>query len=188
MYFSVSTPLWADGRGCFKSSPRCRFPKQAAEPPIEGGEVHGAPVIGQRPHALFDRLLGVPRQMSSDGPDGGPVHQQRGPSQDWPGAAARRDPAAAPGGDRRQAEYFVRLLALQLQRSDRRIRKCRDAIVLAEAGADIENIVGFRRLLTVEQQERQAIEDMIANLQRRFSTQAAGPRSGHIPKSLGGRG
>jgi hypothetical protein len=130
--------------------------------------VHAALIADPRSHGLFDRLVGVQRRMNKDGPAGRPVHQQHMPPPNWPGRAVGWDPGAAPSGDRRQADYFVRLLALHQQRIDRRIRKCQDAIVLAEVAGDIENVFGFRQLLAVEQQERQAIEGMIANLRRRF--------------------
>ena len=71
-------------------------------------------------------------------------------------------------GDQRQAEYFIALLHLNLRRIDYRIEKCRAAITYSQAAGDIENVLGFRDLLRLEQQERRTVEDLIANLQRRF--------------------
>lgn len=85
------------------------------------------------------------------------------------GAGVPRYAAEAVAGDRRQAEYFMALLKLNLQRVDHRIEKCRAAIAFSQAAGDIENVIGFRDLLRLEQQERQAVEVMIANLRRRFA-------------------
>lgn len=79
-----------------------------------------------------------------------------------------------PTADHRQAEYFVRLLLLDLQRIDLRIKRCRAAINFATAAGDIENVVGFRELLDLEQAERRTVQVLIANLRTRFSLQDKG--------------
>lgn len=84
-------------------------------------------------------------------------------------ASAPRYAAGPFTGDRQQAEYFVALLNLNLQRIDHRIEKCRAAITFSQAAGDIENVIGFRDLLRLEQQERLAVQGLIANLQRRFA-------------------
>lgn len=79
-----------------------------------------------------------------------------------------------PSGDHRQAEYFVRLLTQSLSRIDQRIEKCRRAIAFSQAAGDIENVLGFRDLMSNEQEERRAVERLIANLLRRFDLPSSG--------------
>ncbi|OBI87712.1 hypothetical protein BST16_02600 [Mycobacterium asiaticum DSM 44297] len=81
-----------------------------------------------------------------------------------------------PNADHRQAVYFETMLTAHLRRIDRRITRCRAAIVSAEVAGDIENIYGFRSLLEDEQQERQAVEVWLENLRHRFCPRRGGER------------
>ena len=83
-------------------------------------------------------------------------------------SATPRHSAEPLPGDRLQAEYYLGLLKLNLKRIDYRIEKCRAAITFSQAAGDIENVIGFRDLLRLEQEERRTVEGLIARLHRRF--------------------
>lgn len=70
--------------------------------------------------------------------------------------------------DRRQAAYFLWLLVQNRRLSEERIDKFHTAIAACEADGDAEGATGFRRLLRNEQQDRQALDEMLENLHRRF--------------------
>lgn len=75
---------------------------------------------------------------------------------------------AAGMADRRQAEYFRRLLGQNRRHIDHRIGDIRKAIATAEAVGDAEGAVTLRRLARTEEHDRRTVDDLLANLQRRF--------------------
>lgn len=82
--------------------------------------------------------------------------------------------AAAEAADRRQAEYFLSLLTQRRRLVDRRIDEYRKAVAKAETNGDVERGYGYRRMAHSEEQDRQTLDEMIENLQRRFSGQSPG--------------
>lgn len=120
---------------------------------------------------------------------GGAMPSQRMRITECPLAVAIRNTTAEPpSGDRRQAEYYLRLLTSKLSRIDRRIGICRDGITLSESAADVENVLGFRRLLRIELQDRQTVGAMIVGLQRRFALPVAAPIEQSNPRTPRRRG
>jgi hypothetical protein len=102
-----------------------------------------------------------------------PVYGSRGnptPSLTINPPAGDVDPAAvAPEtADHRQAEYFLRLLTQSRRLSDHRIDQCHQAIATSEANGDVEGAASFRRIVRIEEQDREAIDSLIENLRRRF--------------------
>lgn len=88
-----------------------------------------------------------------------------------PGAC--NPPAATPDtGDHLQAEYFLRVLTELRRLIDHRVEEYRKAIASCEAKGDLEGVCGFRRTASVEEQDRQTLDGLIENLQRRFSRRA----------------
>jgi hypothetical protein len=87
-----------------------------------------------------------------------------------PGPAAHVDQAAAARGtaDHRQAQYFIRLLTQSRSLIDHRIDKYERQIASSEAGSDVENVRALRRMTAIEEKDRQALSEMIDNLERRF--------------------
>jgi hypothetical protein len=94
------------------------------------------------------------------------------------------EPATA---DQQQAEYFMRLLGQRSRHIDRRIGDFQKAIADSEAGGDAENVRDVRRQSRAEEKDRQAVKDLIDNLQRRFAVGAAGEVP-HIPLAGAARG
>jgi hypothetical protein len=134
-------------------------------------------ITSQRFPASFGR--GLHAQQYRRGADGlSHQKQQFIPTPGAPGGAGCRSAAAPPTADRRQAQYFVRLLTIRLYRIDYRIDKCRRAITSSASAGDVENVVGFRVLLAIEQQERRTVEELITNLHTRFELPGSGPSPG----------
>lgn len=86
---------------------------------------------------------------------------------------------AAETADHRQAEYFLRLLIERRRLGDRRIEQGHKAIASCDADGDIEGAANFRRIVRIEERDRQILDGMIENLRRRFHP---GGRSG-VPAS-----
>jgi hypothetical protein len=81
--------------------------------------------------------------------------------------------AATPDtGDHLQAEYFLRVLTERRRLIDHRVEEYRKAIASCEANGDLEGACGFRRMASVEEQDRQTLDGLIEKLQRRFSRRA----------------
>ncbi|HZC52344.1 MAG TPA: hypothetical protein VE441_07595 [Mycobacterium sp.] len=76
--------------------------------------------------------------------------------------------AAAAIADRRQADYFLRLLAQSRRLSEHRIDRYQQAIAVCDSNGDAEGSANFRRMLCGEEQERQSLDGMIERLRRRF--------------------
>ncbi len=86
-------------------------------------------------------------------------------------ARADAEPSAAESSaaaDLRQADYFRRVLAQSRRHIDHRLGEYQKAIATAEAAGDAEGASSLRRMARVEQQERQTLDRLIENLQRRF--------------------
>ena len=77
--------------------------------------------------------------------------------------------AAAAMADRRQADYFLRLLAQSRRLSQHRIDRYHQAIAVCESDGDAEGVANFRRMLSGEEQERQTLDGMIKKLRGRFA-------------------
>jgi hypothetical protein len=76
--------------------------------------------------------------------------------------------------DRRQADYFLRLLSQNRRLVDHRIDGYHKAIAIAEANGDTEGACGLRRMARIEEQDRTTLDGLIENLHRRFPPRAAG--------------
>jgi hypothetical protein len=76
------------------------------------------------------------------------------------------EPAADP--DHLQADYFLRLLIPSRRRIDRKIDQYQKAIAIAETRGAPEDAHRIRRMLRVDEQERQTLNALIDRLQRRF--------------------
>ena len=76
----------------------------------------------------------------------------------------------------------MRLLGQRARYIDHRINDFQKAVAAAEAG-DAENV---RRQSRAEEKDRQTVEGLIANLQRRFAVRAAGevPHTHRRPRQV----
>ncbi len=68
----------------------------------------------------------------------------------------------------------MRLLTQSRLRIGDRIDDYQNAVARSEASGDAENVAGLRRMMRAEEQNRQAIERLIKNLQRRFPVRTPG--------------
>ena len=104
----------------------------------------------------------------------GPAHVHQSGSAvtaNRPAGAFDHAAVAADTADQRQADYFLRLLTQNRRLIEQRIDGYHKAIAVAEARGDAESACVFRRTARVEEQERKALDGLIANLQRRFVVQ-----------------
>ncbi|OBI93080.1 hypothetical protein [Mycobacterium sp. 1245805.9] len=85
-----------------------------------------------------------------------------------PVARAESPTAAAATADRRQADYFRRVLVQNRRHIEHRLSEYQKAIATAEATGDAEGAASVRRMARLEEQERQTLDVMIEKLQRRF--------------------
>jgi hypothetical protein len=78
-------------------------------------------------------------------------------------------PTSAPvNGDHLQADYFLRLLIPGCREIDRKIDQHQKAIAVAEARGAAEDAHRIRRMLHIDEEERQTLKALIDGLQRRF--------------------
>jgi hypothetical protein len=77
--------------------------------------------------------------------------------------------AAAAAADRRQADYFLRLLAQSRRLSEHRIDQYRKAIAISESEGDVEGAANFRRMMCSEEQDRRTLDGLIEKLRERFA-------------------
>lgn len=75
-------------------------------------------------------------------------------------------PAADP--DHLQADYFLRLLVPSSRRIDRKIDRHHKAIAIAETRGATDDAHRIRRMLRIDERERQTLKALIDGLQRRF--------------------
>jgi hypothetical protein len=80
--------------------------------------------------------------------------------------------AAVETADHRQADYFRRILVQGRRQIEHRLGEYPKAIAAAEAAGDAEGAATIRRMARSEERERQALDAMIENLQRRFPHRA----------------
>jgi hypothetical protein len=80
------------------------------------------------------------------------------------------EPAAtvAEAADQRQADYFLRLLNQNRCVVEHRIEGYHKAIASAEASGNTEGACGLRRMVRIEEREREMLSGLIENLHRRF--------------------
>jgi hypothetical protein len=116
-------------------------------------------VAGHSSKSVRDRRGSRPR-VSVVRP--GPVNVRQ------PAARAESAAAAAATADRRQADYFRRVLTSNRRHIDHRLAEYQKAIATAEAAGDTETAAGVRRMARVEEQERRTLDGLIEKLQRRF--------------------
>jgi hypothetical protein len=81
---------------------------------------------------------------------------------------ADRAMLATDTADQRQADYFLRLFMQNRRLLEQRIDGYHKAIAVAEARGDSESASVFRRSARAEEQERNTLDALIENLQRRF--------------------
>ncbi len=86
----------------------------------------------------------------------------------------RVDPVAAETADHLQADYFLRLLTQNRRLIDHRIDEFRKAIATSEAKGDVDAAGNVRRMMLIEEQERQTLDGLIEQLHRRFPRPAPG--------------
>jgi hypothetical protein len=122
-----------------------------------------APMNAHRPHAVADHRSTGARDRSARTPQRGTVHTRVNHSANAPATA-----------DRLQAGYFMRLLTQTRVRIGDRIDAYQKAISNSEASGDAEYVPGLRRMMRAEEQNRQAVEGLIENLQRRFPVRSPG--------------
>lgn len=77
-------------------------------------------------------------------------------------------PVTIETADHRQADYFRRLFAQSRRHIEHRIGEYQKAIATAEAAGDADGASNLRRMARIDEQERQKLDGMIENLQRRF--------------------
>jgi hypothetical protein len=76
--------------------------------------------------------------------------------------------------DHLQAAYFLRLLIPSCQRIDRKIDRHHKAIAIAETRGAPDDAHRIRRMLRIDEQERQTLKALIDGLQRRFPVSPQG--------------
>ena len=81
-------------------------------------------------------------------------------------AGQSADPAADP--DHLQADYFLRLLIPSCRQIDRKIDQHQKAIAIAETRGAPDDAHRIRRMLRIDEQERQTLKALIDRLLRRF--------------------
>jgi hypothetical protein len=87
----------------------------------------------------------------------------------------RSDPASAPDAptpDRRQADYYRLLLAERCAQTDRRIAEYRTMLSRDEARGYLDEVRRIRRLIRIEERERETLDRMLKALHRRFPRSA----------------
>jgi hypothetical protein len=76
--------------------------------------------------------------------------------------------------DHLQADYFLRLLIPSYRRIDRKIDEHQKAIAIAETRGESQDADRIRRMLRIDEQERQTLKALIDGLQRRFPVPPGG--------------
>lgn len=100
------------------------------------------------------------------------------------GARARSHSTAmlAVDADSRQADYFLHLLVRNCRQLDYRIDEYQRAIAIAETSGAVQRARGIRRVMRVEEHERQTVQSLIDCLQRRFLLRGDGEVRSHSPE------
>jgi hypothetical protein len=116
-------------------------------------------IAGHVSNGVRDRLGRRPR---SSAVRPGPVNVRQ------PAARPESATVAAAAADRRQADYFRRVLGQSRRHIEHRLAEYQKAIATAEADGDAEGASSLRRMARVEEQERQTLNGLMEKLQRRF--------------------
>ena len=87
---------------------------------------------------------------------------------DRPAIDAGQPAEPAADRDHLQADYFLRLLIPSRRRIDRKIAQHHKAIAIAETRGAPDHAHRIRRMLRIDEQERQTVKALIDGLQRRF--------------------
>jgi hypothetical protein len=82
------------------------------------------------------------------------------------------EPAADP--DQLQADYFLRLLIPSCRQIDRKIDQYQKAIAIAETRGAADDAHRIRRMLRIDEKERQTLKALIDGLQQRFPVPSRG--------------
>jgi hypothetical protein len=85
-----------------------------------------------------------------------------------PAVDAGQSAELAADPDHLQADYFLRLLIPSCRRIDRKIDQHHKAIAIAETRGAPDDAHRIRRMLRIDEQERQTLKALIDSLQRRF--------------------
>jgi hypothetical protein len=141
------------------------FPHAKRQPPVERDEMAFTALTNGRRVRYSHTPAYVDRRSGS-------AYVRQGKSR--PAANVDHSAAAQGTADHRQAEYFVRLLTQSRQLIDHRIDRYQRAIAISEASGDVENVRGFRRMTRIEKADRQIVEALIDQLERRFPRLASG--------------
>jgi hypothetical protein len=121
------------------------------------------PIVGHGSNGVRGRRGGRPRGAAVR-PGPVTVREQA--------AHANASAASAQTADRLQADYFRLLLAQNRRHVDHRLGEYHKAIAAAEAAGDAEGASNLRRMARLDQQDRHTLDDLLANLQRRFPVRA----------------
>jgi hypothetical protein len=83
--------------------------------------------------------------------------------------------ASAPDlADRQQADYFLHLLTARRRLIEHRIDEYQKAMLNCEANGDADGACNARRMMRIEEQDRQTLDGMIEKLCRRFPRRVPG--------------
>lgn len=121
--------------------------------------------IGYRPSDPRDRNARTSRARPARST---PVHRPR----EKPLASVDSGAPVPNTADQNQAGYFLGVLVQYRRLLDQRIQKHRKTITRCEADGDLEGACAVRQLISMEQQDSQTVDGLIANLQRRFGAPA----------------
>jgi hypothetical protein len=81
-----------------------------------------------------------------------------------------------------QADYFLRLLVQNCRQLNHRIDKYQREIAIAETRGAVQRARGIRRVMRIEEHERQTVQRLIECLQRRFPLGSDGEVRSHSPE------
>jgi hypothetical protein len=154
------TPAYADGRNGQLTN---------AQRP------HRVPAVAQHlSNGALDRSARTPRAGTARS---GSVDVRQGKSMSSMTTNRTADHSAAvpaTEADHRQADYFLCLLTHSFRRVDHRIDGYQRAIATAETSGAVDHAGGIRRMMLIEEQERQTLKGLIDRLQRRFPVRPSG--------------
>jgi hypothetical protein len=85
-----------------------------------------------------------------------------------------RDPRNGAYVEQHQADYLLRQLDQIYRRIDNRIDRYLRMSAIFEACGDVDYARTFRRLRSLEEQDRQILSELMDNLRRRFPPRARG--------------
>jgi len=92
-----------------------------------------------------------------------------------PAVAADHVADAQATADHRQAQYFIRMLRQSREVIDHRIGRYQRVTAGSQARDDAESVRAVRRMMAIEEKDRQVLSEMIENLERRFLPRSSAP-------------